>query len=108
MIFIRNLGENVVYFPKNGVNFDLKQITLKLKSELTLKEYSFTIDADESESYLVYKVNLDFSDVEEGEYVYELNDGQWTSKGLLRVGQFKYEDKTYEKIETVKEYKYGE
>lgn len=106
MIFIKELGENVVYFPKNGVNFDINHITLKLKSELTLKEYNFTIDADESESYFIYKVKLDFSNVEAGEYVYELNDGQWTSKGLMKVGQFKYEDKTYEKIETVKEYKY--
>lgn len=111
MIFIRNSGENTFFIPKNGINFDEKRISLSLKSELTLKQYNFTDLEDISiDDYNFYKLVVDFSDVESGEYVYELNDGLYTSRGLMRVGnvqtQPKKDEKSYKKTEEVKEYKY--
>ena len=107
MIFIKNKCENLVSFPKNGVNFDINKVHLKLKSELTGKEFIFDDLEDEGEDYLFYKLRVDFSDVDTGEYCYKLDDGQWTATGLLRVGILPKEDtKIYTKKQEIKEYKY--
>lgn len=71
---------NSVYFPKNtNIEGDL---TLRLHSELTQKDYTFDV-IDESSSNSYYKFRIDFKAVENGEYTYFIND---TDSGLIRIG----------------------
>ena len=71
---------NSVYFPKNtNIEGDL---TLRLHSELTQKDYTFdVVDASNTSNY--YKFNINFKSVENGEYTYFIND---TDSGLIRIG----------------------
>ena len=72
--------ENQVYFPKStNIEGDL---VLKLHSELTQKDYTFDV-VNESKTSNYYKFNVNFKSVENGEYVYFIND---TDSGLIRIG----------------------
>lgn len=108
MIIIDKTGVNQIKFPKNGRNFEDYFLTLEIRSELTGKEYFYDNLLDEGEDRNFYIVTLDLSDLEEGEYVYDITDGEWSTRGLLRIGWLDREVKSYENLETVKEYKYEE
>ena len=72
--------ENQVYFPKStNITGDL---VLKLHSELTQKDYTFDV-VNMSKTSNYYKFNVNFKSVENGEYVYFIND---TDSGLIRIG----------------------
>lgn len=108
MIFIKERVKNICYFPKNYQSFGENEITLILKSELTLKSYSFDhlISVGYNKDYVILEV--DFTDVEEGEYIYSLQSGKYNSVGLIRIGEIKSDisEKTYNNTETIIEYKY--
>ena len=72
--------ENQVYFPKStNIEGDL---VLKLHSEITQKDYTFDV-VNESKTSNYYKFNVNFKSVENGEYVYFINN---TDSGLIRIG----------------------
>ena len=96
-------SENIVNFPKNQ-NLT-GNLVLKLHSEITQKTYSFNV-VDEGSSKRYYKFTLDFSEVDNGEYDYSIND---LETGLIRIGMV--ESSTPELVEYVDEYniiQYGE
>lgn len=96
-------SENIVNFPKNQ-NLT-GNLVLKLHSEITQKTYSFNV-VDEGSSKRYYKFTLDFSEVDNGEYDYSIND---LETGLIRIGMI--ESSTPELVEYVDEYnivQYGE
>lgn len=74
------------------------------------KEYLFDDLTDNDNDSNFYNVIIDFENVEMGEYEYLLDDGEWQSRGLIRVGTLKndIENKSYENIDEVTEYRYGE
>lgn len=107
MVIIDNkLGEITAKFPKNSHNFN-KDLTLLLKSELTLKSYRFDNLQDVGKFNEFYEIKLDLRDVEDGEYIYTLFNDKIQNIGLLRLGKI---DKTvnteYKHKEEITEYKY--
>lgn len=79
--------ENIAYFPKNSSNLTEENLTLLLKSEITLKEYRIDNLIDDGNLYDYFVIRLDLSDMEEGEYIYTLFSQQCQNIGLLRLGK---------------------
>lgn len=82
MILIEN--NESFYFPKH---FSSEPATLELKSELSQKIHTFDVsDEGELDDYFIF--SIDFSDIEEGEYVATVRDSDNIplSVSLLRVG----------------------
>ena len=100
MVIIKNKTvENRAFFPKNIDNGSFNHI-LHIHSELTQKDYEFdVVDEDVLTSYYVFDVNL--SNVEDGEYVYYIDN---VACGLIRVGDFKDERTEYNKDDKVMYY----
>lgn len=82
MIEILNKAEqHYVYFPKNDEQH-LEIYELVLHSELSQKNYSFNL-TDDGNSSRYYKFNIDFSNVDDGEYNYSISG---YDTGLIRIG----------------------
>lgn len=82
------------YFPINGSNFPVTR--LKLRSEVTGEEFTFSLGtAYTISNYSAFVV--DFSDMQDGEYLYFLtdNDGNYENNGLLRIGKIEETSKEY-------------
>ena len=82
------------YFPKNGSDFPVT--SLKLRSEVTGEEY--LIDLKEiTQTTNYYAVVANFSELQDGEYLYFLtdNDGNYENNGLLRIGKIEETSKEY-------------
>lgn len=84
-----------VYIPRSGGYAN----ELTLHSEVTNKDYKFNFqEIPDCKDY--HHMFLDLSDVPEGEYVYSIGE----DKGVVRVGDYKADEKTYKHKETHKEY----
>ena len=85
------------YFPKNHADFNAT--SLKLKSEVTLEEYEFKVeDKSDFNGYFTFLVT--FSNVPDGEYIYEITDGLLKSYGLIRIGVIGTSDTEYKPSRT--------
>ena len=70
---------------------------LLLKNGITHKEFEYNVE-DLNESSIYYTFNLNISDeMDDGEYEYTLKDNEdkIVATGLIRVGDFKQENKEY-------------
>ena len=85
------------YFPKNRTDFIAT--SLKLKSEVTLKEYEFKVE-DKSDFRGYFTFLVIFSNVPDGEYIYEITDGLFKSYGLIRIGVIGTSDTEYKPSRT--------
>lgn len=101
MILIEN--NESFYFPKH---FSCEPATLELKSELSQKIYTFEVsDEGELDDYFIF--SIDFSEIEEGEYIATVrdNDNVPLSVSLLRVGAISAVNMEYNNNEEYIEYK---
>ena len=81
--------ENRVYFPKNSDISD-KNLILGLHSELTQNTYEIEVE-DISTKKKFYIFNVDFSDIDAGEYDYSIGlSGDVKDTGLIRIGSIEY------------------
>lgn len=88
---------NVTFFPKNRTDFNAT--LLKLRSEVTLEEYEFAVeDISGYRDYFTFAV--DFSNVPDGEYIYEITDGTIKNCGLIRFGALGTSDTEYKPSRT--------
>ena len=85
------------YFPKNRTDFNAT--SLKLKSEVTLEEYNFKVE-DQSSFRGYFTFLLTFSNVPDGEYIYEITGGLFKSYGLIRIGVIGASDMEYKPSRT--------
>lgn len=85
------------YFPKNRTDFNAT--SLKLKSEVTLEEYEFKVE-DKSDFRGYFTFLVIFSNVPDGEYIYEITDGLFKSYGLIRIGVIGTSDTEYKPSRT--------
>lgn len=102
MIISDNYGISELYFPKNKSDHTRGMVhTLKLHSNITLKDYEFILEDKEGLSdYYVFVTNL--TSLPNGEYEYSVSyDGEINSRGLIRLGN------DFKKVrkETTKDYK---
>lgn len=70
---------------------------LLLKNGITHKEFEYSVtDLNESSIYYTFNINIPDS-LDEGEYEYTLKDdlNKIVATGLMRVGDFKQENKQY-------------
>ena len=70
---------------------------LLLKNGITHKEFEYNVtDLNESSIYYVFNINIPDS-IYDGEYEYTLkdNEGKIVATGLMRVGNYKQENKQY-------------
>lgn len=72
-------------------------MVLKLRNNLTKKEYTFDNLVDQMTSRLFYTLDITlFEDMDDGEYAYTLYDeGVVKATGLLQVGDYKPQNNTY-------------
>ena len=87
MIFIKPEEGQVIWIPKHD-KVDPYSMTLILKHKLSENEYEFPdlVDVDRNSGYFIF-LNMDFSQLESGEYEYKLLDMNQKTKerGLLQV-----------------------
>ena len=87
MIFIKPEEGQAIWIPKHN-NVDPNYMTLILKHKLSENEYTFPeiTDVDRNSGYFIF-INMDFSQLESGEYEYKLLDMNLKTKekGLLQV-----------------------
>lgn len=82
MIFIDDkTSELSIKFPKNNYKF-LTGYTLELVSQATNQVYVFTGLTDASGMTDYYTFNIDFSEVDNGEYEYKIG----CDRGLIQIG----------------------
>lgn len=91
--------ENTIKIPKNNYNF-LESYTLSLKSQATNKRYSFEVE-DISGLTDYYTFQVDFSNVQDGEYEYSVS----TDRGLVQIGLRTASVSAYTVNKAYKEYK---
>lgn len=72
-------------------------MVLKLRNNLTKKEYTFDNLVDQMTSRLFYTLDITlFEGMDDGEYAYTLYDGNVVkATGLLQVGDYKPQNNTY-------------
>ena len=97
MVIIDNISEQITVKIPNNLVKSSKPI-LHLKNTETKKEYDIEI-ADESTSELWYVSVVDFSNLTNGEYEYEIDN----NLGLLRIGEV-MNKKVYDNNITFKAY----
>lgn len=87
MIFIKPEEGQAIWIPKHN-KVDPNYMTLILKHKLSENEYTFPEinDVDRNSGYFIF-INMDFSQLESGEYEYKLLDMNLKTKerGLLQV-----------------------
>ena len=87
MIFIKPEQSQAIWIPKHE-KVDTYSMTLILKHKLSENEYEFPdlIDSGRNSGYIIF-INMDFSQLESGEYEYKLLDVNRKTKerGLLQV-----------------------
>lgn len=87
MIFIKPEQSQAIWIPKHD-EVDTYSMTLILKHKLSENEYEFPdlIDSGLNSGYFIF-INMDFSQLESGEYEYKLLDVNQKTKerGLLQV-----------------------
>ena len=87
MIFIKPEQNQAIWIPKHD-KVDTYSMTLILKHKLSENEYEFPdlIDSGRNSGYIIF-INMDFSQLESGEYEYKLLDMKLKTKekGLLQV-----------------------
>lgn len=109
MIYIKDkTARNVILFPKNSIKIEEENnLSISLFSEATLKEYTFSNlnDADNLLDYYVID-EIDFSEIEDGEYVYEISSDKCCAKGLIRIGIIEMDKTEYDAHVQFTEYKY--
>ena len=104
MIYILDkTDEKTVLIPKNKKSCKLDYKFL-LKSELDNKFYGFDV-TDENYLSNYYSFSIDFSDIPNGEYTYQIDDEE---KGLLRIGEIEYDHTDYENNENNDYIVYGD
>lgn len=75
-------------------------MTLKLTNSVSKKEYLFAVE-DTNSSILYWNFNLKLDEMDDGEYVYVLEDGEKTlATGLLQIGDYVPEKTEYENKKT--------
>ena len=82
---------------------------LLLKNGITHKEIEYNVtDLNESSIYYVFNINIPES-FDDGEYTYVLKDNEdkIVATGLIRVGDFKQENKEYNNNKDKKYIQYG-
>ena len=99
----------MIYIEKDSISIQIprhyrkfnpsgrERLHLYLYNPATQKEYYF-VCADYKDYDLIYNFeNLDFSNLENGEYEFRLNDGMDNIEtGIIQVGKFKNTNKQYE------------
>ena len=85
--------ENVVYIPKHYATNS--SLTLTLTSKLTNVEFPYSVeDLSGLSDYFV--VEIDSTELPDGEYYYKMADGEKiVSTGLFRIGEYKAEKQEY-------------
>ena len=82
---------------------------LFIKNGITHKEFEYSVtDLNESSIYYVFNINIPES-LDDGEYNYTLKDdlNKTLATGLLRVGDYKTENKEYNNNKDNKYIQYG-
>ena len=80
-----------------------------IKNGITHKEFEYSVeDLNESSIYYVFNINIQDS-LDDGEYEYTLKDDvdKILATGLIRVGDFKQENKEYNNNKDKKYIQYG-
>ena len=80
-----------------------------IKNGITHKEIEYNVtDLNESSIYYVFNINIPDS-IDDGEYTYVLKDNEdkIVATGLIRVGDFKQENKEYNNNKDKKYIQYG-
>ncbi len=89
---------NIVFFDKNLTDFHPN--LLKLRSEVTGTEYEFDYTS-EAELIDYFMAAFDFSECEDGEYIYTLTDGKTEHTGLIHIGKLEATEKVEYKANNV-------
>lgn len=99
MIFLKQ-SQNAIWIPKHG-SCDT-ELTLTLKHNLTGTEYVYDNlkDIGDNSGYWIF-YNMDFTDLQSGEYTYKLND---IETGLLQVMYQLSEPISYRAQKTIIQY----
>lgn len=97
MIIVKQKNqEQRILFPKH-IDNGLTIHTLYLHSELTNNDYEFEV-ADDDMLTTYYVFDILFEDVEDGEYVYNIDN---ISKGLIQIGDIVTNKTEYNKNENI-------
>lgn len=101
VIVIEKRGKNVCFFPKNT-----HKCFCKLWLEIDVQGKTDVIDTEDEMCYHNwYTFVLDFSRYKDGEYTYKLyGDGELIGQGLLQIGKYEIEAKSFKTKPKIKEY----
>lgn len=100
MIRIDNKNKpNIVKFPKNLSDFTPNCV--KLRSEVTAREYTFSGKPDTAGYADYYCPILELADVPDGEWIYTITDGEIENTGLLHIGKLEATEKVEYKANNV-------
>ncbi len=105
MVLVKNKQEIEQYFPKNTSKSFENPFHLKLHSELTNRNFEYEVE-DKGDMRNYYLFEVDFSDLDNGEYVYFITNDDYEQIGLLRIGEVEYQNIQSNNKQQYTEYKF--
>lgn len=100
MILVKTKGKTQLYFPKNSNSDAL--VDLYLKGTTSNEEYCFENLKDIGLMGNYYQLEVDLSDVKDGEYEYRLPN----EIGLMMIGNLNNNNKQFVSETKIKEYEF--